>query len=55
MQAYSMETTGKMIAYNELAYPYFFIDTDADGTLSEAEAVGPTVRRLDGSAGQGGV
>ena len=40
MQAYSMETTGKMIAYNELAYPYFFIDTDADGTLSEAEAIG---------------
>lgn len=40
MQAYSMETSGKMIAYNELAYPYFFIDTDADGTLSEAEAVG---------------
>ena len=40
MQAYSMETTGKMIAYNELAYPYFFIDTDADGTLSDAEANG---------------
>jgi hypothetical protein len=40
MQAYSMEVGGKMIAYNELAYPYFFIDTDADGTLSEAEAIG---------------
>lgn len=40
MQAYSTEVSGKMIAYNELAYPYFFIDTDADGTLSEAEAVG---------------
>ena len=37
MQAYSMEVGGKMIAYNELAYPYFFIDTDADGTLSESE------------------
>src|SRR5690606_20735047 len=40
MQAFSMEVSGKMIAYNELAYPYFFIDTDADGTLSEAEANG---------------
>jgi hypothetical protein len=38
MQAYSMETSGKMIAYNELAYPYFFIDTDADGTLAESES-----------------
>ncbi len=40
MQAYTLEVGGKMIAYNELAYPYFFIDTDADGTLSEAEATG---------------
>lgn len=39
MQAYSTEVSGKTIAYNELAYPYFFIDTDADGTLSETEAV----------------
>jgi hypothetical protein len=39
MQAYSLEVGGKMIGYNEAAYPYFFIDTDADGTLSEAEAV----------------
>ena len=37
MQAYSLETTGKMIAYNELAYPYFFIDADADGTLTDSE------------------
>jgi hypothetical protein len=37
MQAYTLETTGKMIAYNELAYPYFFIDTDADGTLTDSE------------------
>jgi len=41
MQAYSMETTGTMIAYSDTAYPYFFIDTDADGTLSEEEAVYP--------------
>ncbi len=40
MQAYSLEVGGKMIGYNESAYPYFFIDTDADGTLSETEAVG---------------
>ncbi len=39
MQAYSTEVSGKTIAYNSLAYPYFFVDTDADGTLSEAEAV----------------
>jgi len=37
MQAYTFEVTGKMIAYNEAAYPYFFIDTDADGTLSDSE------------------
>ena len=41
MQAYSLETTGAMIAYSDTAYPYFFIDTDADGTLSEEEAVYP--------------
>ena len=41
MQAYSLETTGSMIGYSDTAYPYFFIDTDADGTLSEEEAVYP--------------
>ena len=41
MQTYSLETTGAMIAYSDTAYPYFFIDTDADGTLSEEEAVYP--------------
>ena len=41
MQTYSLETTGTMIAYSDTAYPYFFIDTDADGTLSEEEAVYP--------------
>lgn len=35
--AYSYETTGKMIAYNGDAYPYFFIDADADGTLGDDE------------------
>jgi len=39
MQAYSTEVSGKTIAYNASAYPYFFIDSDADGTLSDAEAV----------------
>ncbi len=38
MLAYSTEVSGKTIAYNDAAYPYFFIDTDADGTLSETEA-----------------
>ncbi len=37
MQAYSMETSGTMIAYNEAAYPYFFTDTNADGTLTDDE------------------
>jgi len=39
MQMYSMETSETMIAYNEAAYPYFFTDTNADGTLGEDEAV----------------
>ena len=38
MQAYSLETTGTMIAYNEAAYPYFFTDANADGTLTDDEA-----------------
>lgn len=37
MQAYSLQNTGNMIAYNGDAYPYFFIDTDADGTLGDGE------------------
>jgi len=41
MQMYSVETTGSMIGFSDTAYPYFFIDTDMDGTLSEAEAVYP--------------
>ncbi|WP_374686331.1 hypothetical protein [Promineifilum sp.] len=39
MQAYTMETGEVMIGYNAAAYPYFFADTDGDGTLSETEAV----------------
>lgn len=38
MQAYSVETSGTMIAYNETAYPYFFTDTNADGTLTDDES-----------------
>ena len=39
MQAYASEVAGTAIAYNEQSYPYFFIDTDADGEASEEESV----------------
>jgi len=38
MQAYSMDTSGTMIAYNEAVYPYFFTDANADGTLTDDES-----------------
>ncbi|MCA9866009.1 MAG: cytochrome c3 family protein [Anaerolineae bacterium] len=38
MTAYTTEMTGTPIGYSETTYPYFFNDTDADGTLSEEEA-----------------
>ncbi|MCB0018684.1 MAG: hypothetical protein KDE09_12915 [Anaerolineales bacterium] len=41
MQAYANEVSGTPIGYNVEAYPYFFIDTDGDGSLSEEEAVFP--------------
>ncbi|MBP9500567.1 MAG: cytochrome c3 family protein [Candidatus Promineofilum sp.] len=41
MQAYSMEKTDSMIGYSNTAYPYFFVDTDMDGTLNEGEAIFP--------------
>ncbi len=38
MTAYTTEVSGTPIGYSATAYPYFFNDTDADGTLSEEEA-----------------
>ena len=38
MQAYSKQVTGSAIAYSADAYPYFLIDTNANGTADEAEA-----------------
>jgi len=40
IQAYSAEVAGSPIAYNVAAHPYFFIDTNADGTADETESVG---------------
>lgn len=39
MTAYSTEVAGATIGYNSAAYPYFFVDSNGDGTLSEDEAV----------------
>jgi hypothetical protein len=37
IQAYASEVTTASIAYNPVAYPYFFTDTNANGTLEEEE------------------
>lgn len=37
MQAYATETAGAGIAYDAHAYPYFFIDTNGNGTADEDE------------------
>jgi len=39
-QAYAAETVGTAIAYDEHAYPYFFVDTNGNGTVDEDEANG---------------
>ncbi len=41
IQAYASEVVGTPIVYDVHAYPYFFIDTDADGQLTEGEAAFP--------------
>ncbi len=41
IQSYAAEVAGTPIGYNAAAYPYFFIDTDADGEISEEEGVFP--------------
>jgi hypothetical protein len=40
-QAYASEVTGTPIVYDSHSYPYFFIDTDADGEPAEEEAAFP--------------
>jgi hypothetical protein len=41
IQAYGREVAGAPIGYSRAAFPYFFADTDGDGTISETEAVFP--------------
>lgn len=41
IQTYAKEVAGTPIAYSAAAYPYFFIDTNADGQAGEDEAVFP--------------
>jgi hypothetical protein len=40
IQAYASEVADTAIAYHPTSYPYFFIDTNADGEAGEDEAVG---------------
>jgi hypothetical protein len=40
MQQYAAEVVGTPLAYDQLSYPYFFIDTNANGTLDADEATG---------------
>ncbi len=39
MQAYSAEVVGQPIGYDVNSHPYFFIDGDQDGVITEEEAV----------------
>lgn len=39
IQAYATEVAGSSIAYDTLAYPYFFIDTNGNGAADPDEAV----------------
>lgn len=41
MFAYSSEVAGTPIGYNAASYPYFFIDTNGDGEISDDEAAFP--------------
>jgi len=41
IQAYASEVAGTPIVYDDHAYPYFFVDTNANGELDEGEAVFP--------------
>jgi hypothetical protein len=39
IQAYASEVAGSPIIYDEHAYPYFFYDSDGNGSVDEGEAV----------------
>jgi nitrate/TMAO reductase-like tetraheme cytochrome c subunit len=41
MQVYATEFAGASIAHSSSAYPYFFVDTNADGVAGEDEAIYP--------------
>lgn len=41
IQAYAGEVVGTPIVYESLAYPYFFIDSNANGSVDEGEAAFP--------------
>jgi hypothetical protein len=41
IQAYAAEVSGTPIVYDSAAYPYFFIDTDGNGEVTEGEAAFP--------------
>lgn len=41
LQAYATEVAGTAIVYDSHAYPYFFIDGDGDGAVTEGEAIYP--------------
>ncbi len=41
IQAYASEVAGAAIVYDQQTYPYFFIDTNANGAVDEGEAVFP--------------
>jgi hypothetical protein len=41
LQAYSAEVAGSPVVYSSSSYPYFFIDTNADGEAGDDEAAYP--------------
>jgi hypothetical protein len=41
IQSYAKDTAGTAIVYAADAYPYFFVDTNANGTVDEGEAAFP--------------
>jgi hypothetical protein len=41
IQAYASEVAGAAITYDSASYPYFFVDTNANGTTEEDEAAYP--------------
>jgi hypothetical protein len=41
IQAYATDVAGTGVVYDSQSYPYFFVDTNADGEVSEGEAAFP--------------